>query len=128
MIRFSVPVYYELTRDKTVLVGLNFDRSKAHFHTKNKIKKYYHQLVADKLKEFEPITGKYRLHYTYYYKNVSTDVSNVTAMIEKYVLDGLQVCGIISNDSVKHHIGSCTDVGGQDKDNPRVEITIRGVE
>lgn len=128
MIRFSVPVYYALTKEKTVLVGLNFDRSKAHFHTKNKLKKHYHSLVAEQMKEFEPIVGQYRIYFTYYYKNSSSDMPNVRSLIEKYVLDGLIECGIVANDNVKHLIGEHSDVGGLDKENPRMEITIRGVE
>ena len=126
MIKLELPIYYSYG-DKTVLVNLNWSRN-AHYHILNKAKKHYHKLVADRLKEFEPIAGQYRVSYVYYYKNKASDGGNVAAQIEKYILDALQEMGLVENDNVTFHIGSRWDIGGLDKENPRMEITIRSSE
>ena len=125
MISLELPVYYN-TGKKTVMVGLNVTRN-MHYHNLNKLKRHYHEIVASKLKEFEPIVGEYMVTYTYYYKNVSSDGSNVVSQIEKYLLDAIQDIGLVENDNVKFHIGSSWKVGGKDRENPRVEVSIRGV-
>ena len=123
-IKLELPVYFNITKDKKVLVGSNFARSKAHYHTLNKVKRYYSDLVADKLKEFEPIGGQFKVRYTYFYKNPLTDGSNVVSQIDKYLLDAIQEIGLVVNDNVKYNIGASWSVGGQDKENPRVEVEI----
>ena len=126
MIKIELPVYYN-TGKKTVLVSSNFTRN-AHYHILNKLKQHYHKLVADRLKEFETIKGQYRVSYVYYYKNSASDGSNVVSGIEKYLLDAIQEIGLVTNDNVQYHIGSKWDVGGQDKDNPRMEVCIRCID
>ena len=126
MITLSLPIYFN-TGKSVVLIGSNWSRN-AHFYMLNKAKKHYHKLVADRLKEFEPIVGQYIVAYTYYYKNVSSDGSNVISQIEKYFLDGIQEIGLVENDSVKYHIGSTWKVGGQDKEDPRVDISVIGID
>jgi hypothetical protein len=83
--------------------------------------------VSNLLKEFEPIAGQFKTRYTYYYKNPSSDASNVVTQIEKFMLDALIEINVIDNDNVKCHIGSSWKVGGCDKYFPRVEIQIYGV-
>lgn len=128
MIKIELPVYYAISSKKTILVGANFARSKAHYFTLNKLKQHYHKLVADKLSEFEPISGQFKVKYVYYYKNSSSDGSNVVSQIEKYLLDAIQDIGLVENDNVKYHIGSSWEVGFQDKENPRMEVYIKEVE
>ena len=123
MITLSLPIYFN-TGKKTILVGTNVTRN-LHFFMLNKLKKHYHKLVADRLKEFEPIIGEYIVAYTYYYKNISSDGSNVISQIEKYFLDGIQEIGLVENDNVRFHIGSTWKVGHQDRDNPRVDISVK---
>ena len=122
MVRLSLPVYYNIGK-KVVLYSSNWSRN-AHFHILNKSKVYYEKLVADKLNEFEQIKGKYRVRYTYWYKNKASDGSNVVSQIEKALLDSLQTIGLVKNDNVQFHMGSCWKVGGLDKENPRVDIEI----
>ena len=126
MIKLELPVYYN-TGKSVVLYSSNFTRN-AHFHILNKAKKHYQSLVADKLKEFEPIAGMYTVRYIYYYKNINSDASNVVSGIEKAFLDAIQEIGLVTNDNVRYHIGSKWSVGGLDKLNPRMEIILEDME
>jgi len=149
MIKFSLPVYYtvERKREKIVkyktkkgvaktrvvkdtvhLVGLNWFRNANPF-TLNKAKEHYHSLVISSLQgtktKFE---GKYSTEYKYFYKNNSSDAGNVVSVVEKFILDGLKEAGYITDDSVKYHIESDGWTVEQDKDNPRLEITIKEIK
>lgn len=124
-----LPIYWvnEKVRAKstTHLVGANFFRN-AHFHVKNKMKQDYHELVAREVNSnaVAPVTGEYTLEIDIYYKNVSSDGSNVASLIEKFVLDALQETGTVEQDSVRYHLGTTWKVAGKDKENPRAEVKV----
>jgi len=122
----TLPIYYTKTyktkKDKTFLVGLNWYRDANHF-IQNEVKKHYHSLVENQKVE-ESYPGAYSLWIKLYYKNPIADGHNIVAVVEKFVLDALQGCSVTKNDNVRTHLGTFWFVDEQDKDNPRVEITI----
>ena len=125
-----LPIYYTQTfktkDDKVWLVGDNAFRN-WHYHLKNKVKQHYHKLVANQVLNHLPLPNQFTLHIDVFYKNPNMDASNVSSRMEKFTLDALQEAGIIVNDNVKYHMGSCWVNKGQDKQNPRVEISISTV-
>ena len=132
MLKITLPIYWtdvKKTKPSTThLVGENFFRN-AHYHVKNKLKKDYHELVANQLKG-QPIEtlSQFTVKYTLYYKNPSSDPSNIVSKIEKFTLDALQELGVLKEDNVLHHLGSSFVIGGCDKQSPRVEVEIFPVE
>lgn len=68
----------------------------------------------------EPYAGKCKVSILYYFPNrIPRDPDNYSG---KFILDGLQVAGIIENDSFWHiKLDLDADV---DKDNPRTIVTI----
>lgn len=126
VIKLTVPVYYTNTyktkKNKTFLVSLNWYRN-AHYHEQNKIKSFYHDLISNQLGTYS-ITNQFKVHYQLHYKNPVCDGANIIALMEKFTLDSLQENNSVVNDNVKYHIGSTWEVIGQDKDNPRCEISI----
>ena len=129
----ELPIYYEIEfktkKNKTVLVGANWFRN-IHFHLKNKVKQHYHKLVAKKLESFleDKKIEKFKTHYKLYYKTSSCDMTNISSLIEKFVLDGFKEIGLIIDDNVKYHISSKVEVIEQDKKNPRIEIIVEEIE
>lgn len=128
--KITLPIYwtqtYKTKPDKTVLVGLNFFRN-AHHHTQNKLKSHYSELVHEALDDMAVtgvFTGQYKLLITLYYKNPTCDGSNITSMIEKFVLDAFQEYGVSINDNVRYHVGTTWELGGRDKENPRCTVKI----
>lgn len=123
---FTLPIYYTygVRKPKTVLVGMNFYRN-AVFHLQNNVKQEFTEHLHNQFKGIGPIIGQYRIQYTVYYKNPSSDGSNIVALSEKFFLDALQSYGLVREDNVQHHLGSTWYVGGCDKLDPRVEITIQ---
>ena len=119
----TLPIYWTMPSGKTILVGVNWYRN-AHYYQQNKWKQEFTELVGNQLEGIVPIKGQFRLDVSLYYKNSTCDPSNIVALIEKAILDALQEFNIIENDNVKFHLGSCYTVKGQDKVNPRAEITI----
>ena len=118
-----LPIYWNNGK-KTILLSQNWYRN-AFFYEQNRAKQEFHELVAHQLQGTQRLAGLFTLELSLYYKNPNCDLSNVCSIIEKFTLDALQQHGIITNDSVKYHLGSLTRVAGQDKVNPRCEIIIQ---
>lgn len=131
MLKISIPVYYTNTyktkEDKTFLVSLNWYRN-AYYHEQNKVKQHYANLLTPVLMNLPTIKGAYEIEYTYYYKNSTSDLPNVTPMCSKWVNDVLQDLGKVTNDNVKYLTKEIHQVGGKDALNPRCEITIKEVQ
>ena len=121
-----LPIYWKQSSSKTVLLSMNQYRN-WHYHTSNKVKQWFHDLVKDQISNLTPITGTFTIELNLYYKNSNCDSSNVCSIIEKFTLDALQEFNIITNDNVKYHLGSCYKVAGQDKINPRCEVVLKNI-
>lgn len=124
----TLPIYWvdqkKTIKDKTYLVGLN-QLFSMHYQVRNKLKQHFHSLVGNQVANSPSIPGQFTVTYTLYYKNITSDPSNIIAGIEKVLLDGLQEHSIITEDNPKYHIGTSWTVAGQDRTNPRIEITIQ---
>jgi Holliday junction resolvase RusA-like endonuclease len=105
------------------LVSLNWYRN-AHYHVQNAVKKYFHELIEKQLDCNISIPGEYQITYTYFYKNSSSDMTNVTPMCSKWINDALQALGVVINDNVQYLVKEVHLVAGVDKENPRCEIII----
>ena len=130
--KFELPIYYKIEyktkKDKTVLVGMNYYRN-CHYHLKNKMKSHYSDLVRSLLSDFtgDRLTS-YRVKYKLFYKTASSDLMNVVSIIDKFVNDAFQEIGLVENDNVKFYKKCFAEVGGQDKDDPRIEIILEELE
>lgn len=125
-ITLTLPIYYTQTfktkAPKVWLVGMNNYRN--WFYTfKNTVKKHYHTLVVAATGSSK-IKGKYTCTIELYLKNKQSDPSNVAAIIEKFVLDGLCSCGAIVNDTSSYHVGTTWTFIKIDKEDPRCLVTI----
>lgn len=124
MIKLDLPVYWNITKNRKIFVGMNWYQ-RANKYEINKVKQEYHELI--KLKLFgnkEKIKGSYQVKYKYFYKNSGSDLRNVTSVIDKFFNDALQELRIIVNDNVNYYKESVDIVGGMDKKNPRIEIEV----
>ena len=122
-----LPIYWEqefVTKNNRFhLVGLN-QLFGMHYQVRNKLKQHFHSLVLAH-ENLTPILTSYTVEYKLYYKNVKSDPGNIIAGIEKVLLDGLQEAKLITEDNPNYHLGTTWSVVGQDKLNPRVEITLK---
>ena len=125
--QFSLPVYYTQTfktkSDKTFLVSLNWYRN-AHYFIQNDVKRFYHDTIENLVKDYPVLTGRYKVTYTYFFRNKTSDLPNVTPMTSKWVNDTLQSLKLVANDNVQYLVQEIHNVGEQDRDNPRVEVLI----
>ena len=126
-----LPIYYiqefKTKANKTSLVGMNLYRNAHHF-LQNAMKKYFQELVLEQLPPVEQKLKQFTVNYKIYYKSPVCDGSNIIALIEKFYLDSLKEHGLIADDNVKYHLGSSWTIIEQDKENPRVEVTIHKTE
>ena len=123
MTKITLPIYYQQSKLKSFLVGLNWYRN-AHYQISNNTKKHYHSLIYDELIDSGIKLDEYEVLYKLYYKNKSCDMMNVVSVIDKFLNDSLQDLGLIKNDNVQYYTRCISEVAEQDRVNPRIEITI----
>lgn len=121
-INLNVPIYFD-EKNKKTMISLNFYRN-AHYHTNNKVKSEFEKLVAEKLQGSNVKFKEYQIEYKLFYKNKVCDMMNIIAVVDKFLQDSLQELGIVENDNVQYCKKVMCEVGGQDKINPRVCVTI----
>lgn len=68
-----------------------------------------------------------KIHYDFYEQNKKRDQDNVSSFARKVIQDGLVEGGLLKNDGWKNITGS-SELFYVDKDNPRIEVTIREVD
>lgn len=131
MIKLVMPIYwtkeFKTKKNTTHLVGMSWYRN-AHYRDQNNWKREFTEIVKEQIGSNGTYLNYYRLQMELYYKNKVSDGSNVIPVIEKVVLDALQDIGAITDDTVEFHLGSSWSIAGQDRENPRCEITLIEVE
>ena len=95
-----------------------------HWATSYKFKEEFSALVKPQIEDAVPILGEYCIDIKLYYLRANCDGSNIIPLIEKVFLDVLVENRLIEGDSIKYHIGTKWVSLGQDKENPRCEITV----
>lgn len=120
----TLPIYFQLTKKKTVLVSMNWFRN-AHYHSQNKLKSEFSDLLRPQLSDVKPYKGKYAVEYLLYYKNPTCDLTNICSLMSKVFNDVLQSEGIVVNDNVNWLVKETFSVGHKDTNNPRVEIVCK---
>ena len=127
MISLELPIYYTFTKktkkDNKVLVGMNWYRN-AHFRNSNQVKQHYHKLIYSKVTQSQKLKDKYMVSYMLYPSNSNCDLMNVVSVIDKFLNDALQDCGVIVNDNIKFYKHMIATVKEVDKLNPRIEIIV----
>lgn len=107
-------------------IGLNWYRNANPFEQAS-VKRLFTNKFVDLLSPYAGQTlDKYNIKYVYYYKNKATDLSNACSIMDKFFQDSLITAGIITNDNVEKGMKIEYEVGGLDKENPRIEITLGG--
>ncbi len=106
-------------------------RKNGKFTTKgNAIKQEYQRKVVSAVRSQLRgihIDKPVKIYYTFYEENRKRDLDNISAFAHKVIQDGLVKGGLLANDGWKNIIGFSDDFF-VDKDNPRIEVTIREVD
>lgn len=121
VINLILPIYFG--NRKKYMIGMNW-YSTSHYRARNNVKQEFHKMVDKILSNGYKLSSPIKTHYKVYYKNILSDAPNVVAVIDKFLMDALQESGVIENDNVQHYLYSSWEVAGQDKNNPRIEVSI----
>ena len=124
MITLELPIYWQQSGRKTVLLSMNAYRN-WHYTVSAKFKREFTELVLDQLANVTAVSSPYEVSCLLYYKNALCDPSNIIPLVEKVALDALIEKGLLKGDSMKHHVKTSWRVVGQDRSNPRCIIGIR---
>ena len=100
--------------------------SKSHYMAYSNQKKTYTEQAMYHINNLGKIEGKNDWTFVWHRKNKRNDPDNIQVGT-KYILDAFVKAGVIENDGW-NEINSITHKFRVDKDNPRVEIFIGGVE
>lgn len=93
------------------------------------VKKRNEKLITSAILEQIPTTklkGKVELHFRWYEKDKRRDLDNI-CFAKKFILDALVKNEVIKTDNWQG-VKGFTDKFFIDKDNPRIEVDIRGAE
>jgi len=127
-IKITTPIYHTIQfktkKDKTILLWQNWYWH-AHFITKNNIKRWFKETIADQINKLTPFTNQIDIHYVYYFKRKWVDLNNVHSVISKFFPDAIVELWKITDDTVEFMPDARETFWGYDKDNPRAEIFIR---
>jgi len=129
-IKFNTPFAVYLPRvkskDKRIAMNLNTYRN-LHFLVNNQAKKVYKDLMKEQLENLEIETPVEITYQVFKPSKRSLDKMNVVSIASKFFLDAVTEYGCWeddNDDNVKTEIILPTEL---DKDNPRVEITIKTI-
>lgn len=123
-----LPIYINTSKNKKVLVSLNWFRN-AHYGIKDKVKKQYHEIVFEQLRGArKPFDKRIGVKYQLWYKRGDCDLMNVVSVLDKFLLDALVQAGMIKDDNVNKYISCHAEVSGKDSENPRLICIIEEVE
>lgn len=119
----TLPLSIQVTKKKKFYINLNQYRN-THFHTLNKAKVDFKELIAEQLKKL-PILERVKLTYTLYPATIrEVDVPNVCSIADKFFSDALVEHGKLTDDNYKFLPEVTYRYGGVDKHKPRVEVHI----
>lgn len=103
---------------------MNFNESRLmNRFTYPKIKKAFAEIAREQVQGLVYETP-IKVEYNLYYKNIQSDLPNWSSVVDKFFLDVLQKEWCIPDDNVIHVTEVVARVMEQDRDNPRMEITI----
>ena len=129
-IKFNTPFAVYLPRvkskDKRIAMNLNTYRN-LHFLVNNQAKKVYKDLMKEQLENLEIETPVEITYQVFKPSKRSLDKMNVVSIASKFFLDAVTEYGCWdddNDDNVKTEIILPTEI---DKENPRVEITIKSI-
>ncbi len=129
-IKFNTPYALILPRkkgkDKRISINLNTYRN-LHFQVNNQCKKMYKELMREQLEGREIDTPVEIIYQVFKPSKRSLDKMNVVSIASKYFLDAVTEYGCWeddNDDNVKTEIILPTEI---DRDNPRIEITIKSI-
>lgn len=111
-------------RTKEMILNLNQYRN-AHFFKLNNSKTSYKVLMKPQIEQL-PVFNKVSITYTVFFGSKrKTDISNVCSIVDKYFCDALVELGKLPDDNYDYIKEVIYRYGGIDKNNPRVEITLK---
>lgn len=111
-------------RTKEMILNLNQYRN-AHFFKLNNSKTSYKAIMKEQIEQL-PKFETVKITYTVFFGSLrKTDISNVCCVIDKYFCDALVELGKLPDDNYIYIKEVIYRYGGVDKDNPRVEITLK---
>ncbi len=123
MFTLSLPISVPVSKAKSFSLNMNQYRN-AHYHTLNKAKQTFHDMVIPSLKSL-PVLTKISLIYTLFPPSKrELDVANICSIVDKFFSDTLVSSGRITDDNFKVLPNITYRFGSIDKTNPRVEVTI----
>ena len=110
----SVPCYLQI--GKKNVINLNTYRN-IHYHVNNKAKVMFKNMVIDSFKECPRYTEPIHITFEYWFRNKRlSDLPNIHAVLDKYMLDLIVSVGVIEDDNIKNYVSFYGKYMGVDKE------------
>ena len=122
-VKLPISIPYGSRKIKNYYLNLNQYRN-WHYQVSNKIKKLFKERVEGNL-DFS-FVGKVEIEYVYYAPDKRVrDLMNVIAVADKFFQDALTENGCIESDDTKTVTKITSIYGGVDREDPRIEATVK---
>lgn len=122
----QLPLRVAVSKNRDFSLNLNQYRN-SHFQTLDKAKKTFTHLAMERIQQQQiPRLERCALEYILYPGTRQLcDVNNVCSVVDKFFSDSLVHAGVIDDDNYTFIADSRFRFGAIDRENPRVEVTIR---
>lgn len=127
MREFKLPLSLKMGKVKAKNLPLNLNHYRnAHFRLLNNMKIEFKNQVKKQFTGHSKLNTPIQIDYKVFPKTKRKfDVANVLSIVDKYFCDALVEEGLIEDDNCDYLLQVTYSMGVVDKDNPRVEATIR---
>jgi hypothetical protein len=121
---FSLPLKIFVSKNSDFSLNLNQYRN-AHFQVLNKAKRNFESLAIGLIRGL-PKLERCTLEYELFPGTAQLcDTNNICSIVDKFFSDALVEAGILPDDNYKYIFSSTFKFGRIDRENPRVDVTIR---
>jgi len=125
---FCVPLEVKVSKNKTFILNQNKYRN-AHFRVLSRAKEEFNAFVKKLNIEHDTFENPIRVHYVYYPKSKRIyDRMNVACVIDKFLMDALQLEKIIKDDNYNTVLFPTFVHGEVDREYPRCEVYIEEIK
>jgi hypothetical protein len=128
-ITIGLPIYVRLNKAQKERFSLNLNTYRnAHFHTLNKAKSLFEEIVAKRINHLPQMVGTELTYSLFFGSKRHIDIANICCIVDKFFCDTLVNQKKLIDDNMDVISKVTYQWGGVDIRNPRIEVTLSNIQ